>query len=136
MLAAIDKVLAPLCWLAAAALVVMLFIGPVVVADDKDSAATTTPAGTSPYATTSTAAPAPAPEPAADGEQLFIDNCGSCHTLSKAGTSGSTGPNLDDLAPDAQSVEDVMVSGAGTMPSFEDSLSPEDRTAIAAYVAG
>ena len=135
MLAAIDKVLGPLCWVAAAALVVMLFVGPVVVADDKESAATpATPAGTSPYATTSTAAPAPAP--AADGEQLFIDNCGSCHTLSKAGTSGSVGPNLDDLAPDAQTVEDVMASGAGTMPSFADSLSDDERAAIAAYVAG
>jgi mono/diheme cytochrome c family protein len=134
MLAAIDKVLAPLAWIAAAALAVMLIVGPVVVADDKESAATTTPAGASPYATTSTAAPAPAE--AADGEQLFIDNCGSCHALSKAGTEGSVGPNLDELAPDAQTVEDVMVSGAGTMPSFEDSLSAEDRAAIAAYVAG
>jgi sulfite dehydrogenase len=135
MLAALDKVLAPLCWIAAAVLVVMLFVGPVVVADDKDSAAAPkVPAGASPYAkTTSTAAPAPA---AADGKQLFVDNCGSCHTLEKAGTSGSTGPNLTDLAPDAATVEAVMKSGAGVMPSFADSLSDDERAAIAAYVAG
>lgn len=30
------------------------------------------------------------------GKQLFQEKCGSCHTLSDAGTSGKVGPNLDD----------------------------------------
>jgi plastocyanin len=30
------------------------------------------------------------------GKQLFVSNCGSCHTLSHAATSGTVGPNLDD----------------------------------------
>jgi mono/diheme cytochrome c family protein len=30
------------------------------------------------------------------GQQLFTANCGSCHTLSAAGTSGTIGPNLDN----------------------------------------
>jgi mono/diheme cytochrome c family protein len=29
------------------------------------------------------------------GQQLFIANCGSCHTLAHAGTKGTIGPNLD-----------------------------------------
>ena len=29
------------------------------------------------------------------GKQLFVSKCGSCHTLSHAGTPASTGPNLD-----------------------------------------
>jgi mono/diheme cytochrome c family protein len=31
-----------------------------------------------------------------NGKQLFVSKCGSCHTLSHASTSGTTGPNLDD----------------------------------------
>jgi mono/diheme cytochrome c family protein len=37
------------------------------------------------------------------GQQLFKDNCGSCHTLAAAGTSGEIGPNLDNaFAADVQ----------------------------------
>ncbi|TML07752.1 MAG: c-type cytochrome, partial [Actinobacteria bacterium] len=28
-------------------------------------------------------------------KQLFVKKCGSCHTLNRAGTKGTTGPNLD-----------------------------------------
>jgi len=31
----------------------------------------------------------------ANGKELFVKNCGSCHTLADAGTSGKIGPNLD-----------------------------------------
>jgi mono/diheme cytochrome c family protein len=35
-----------------------------------------------------------------DGKELFVNNCGACHTLAAAGTDGVVGPNLDDvLAP-------------------------------------
>jgi mono/diheme cytochrome c family protein len=30
------------------------------------------------------------------GKQAFVQKCGSCHVLSRAGTTGVTGPNLDD----------------------------------------
>jgi plastocyanin len=30
------------------------------------------------------------------GKQLFVSKCGSCHVLSRAGTKGTTGPNLDE----------------------------------------
>ena len=29
------------------------------------------------------------------GKASFVEKCGSCHTLSRAGTAGTTGPNLD-----------------------------------------
>lgn len=40
---------------------------------------------------------------AAAGKQLFKANCGSCHTLANAGTSGTIGPDLDAaFGPDKQ----------------------------------
>jgi plastocyanin len=30
------------------------------------------------------------------GKQMFVQKCGSCHVLSRAGTKGLTGPNLDE----------------------------------------
>ena len=32
----------------------------------------------------------------ANGKQQFVDNCAACHTLARAGATGTTGPNLDD----------------------------------------
>lgn len=32
-----------------------------------------------------------------EARNLFSVNCGSCHTLARAGTDGVVGPNLDDL---------------------------------------
>ncbi len=32
-----------------------------------------------------------------DGKDLFVTNCGACHTLAAAGTDGVIGPNLDEL---------------------------------------
>jgi uncharacterized cupredoxin-like copper-binding protein len=38
------------------------------------------------------------------GKQLFVERCGGCHTLARAGTRGTVGPNLD--AAFRQSLED------------------------------
>lgn len=50
---------------------------------------------------------------AVTGAQLFASaGCGSCHTLAAAGTTGTTGPNLDEfLAPDdtTAGVEEMLV---------------------------
>jgi len=59
---------------------------------------------------------------------VFTANCGSCHTLAKAGTSGSVGPNLDDVGLDAEQVQAIVRSGAGVMPSFSDKLSDAEIT--------
>jgi mono/diheme cytochrome c family protein len=34
---------------------------------------------------------------AAPGKPLFVEHCGSCHVLQDAGTTGTVGPNLDDV---------------------------------------
>lgn len=84
------------------------------------------------------AAEEPSPQPAAQGpeSELFVANCGSCHTLASAGTTGTTGPNLDDLAPDAQMVESAIKiggTGSGAMPPGL--LSGKQATAVSEYVA-
>ena len=79
------------------------------------------------------------PEPGqpgqADGKSIFTDNCGSCHTLADAGTSGTIGPNLDDSKPSKDLAVDRVTNGMGVMPPFQDSLSPEQIQAVAEYVS-
>jgi mono/diheme cytochrome c family protein len=42
-----------------------------------------------------------------DGKELFVTNCGACHTLAAAGTDGVIGPDLDELlAPPSASAPD------------------------------
>jgi cytochrome c6 len=72
-------------------------------------------------------------DPAA-GKTIFVANCGTCHTLADAGTSGTIGPNLDDAAPDHDLVVDRVTNGQGVMPAFGDSLSETDIQNVAAYV--
>jgi plastocyanin len=40
------------------------------------------------------------------GKQQFVKKCGACHTLARAGTKGTTGPNLDEAF--RQAIEDGM----------------------------
>ncbi len=71
----------------------------------------------------------------AAGKDVFTDNCGSCHTLADAASSGSVGPNLDELQPTAAQVETKVRSGGGGMPSFEGRLTDEQIANVGAYVA-
>ena len=43
------------------------------------------------------AAPVKVEEWDEDGKELFVNNCGPCHTLAAAGTDGIVGPNLDEV---------------------------------------
>jgi mono/diheme cytochrome c family protein len=122
-LGSIDRVLGILSWVVAAALVVMLFVGPVLVADDEPA----------------TGSPPPAADggaSGADGEAVFVDNCGTCHTLETAGTSGTVGPSLDDVGLDAEEISTIVSDGRGGMPSFSGDLDPAEIDAVAEFVAG
>jgi outer membrane protein assembly factor BamB len=72
---------------------------------------------------------------AANGEAVFSENCASCHTLAAAGSSGTVGPNLDDLKPGESTVEQQVRNGGGGMPAFQGRLSDAEITAVAKYVA-
>ena len=115
-LAGVDRFLAPLTGFAALFFVVALLIGPQLIGarQEQPSAAGAAPAQT--------------------GKQIFTARgCGGCHTLADAGASGSSGPNLDELAPDAATVQAKVKSGGGTMPSFD--LPAPELQALGEYVA-
>ena len=61
-------------------------------------------------------------EATGDGREVFVANCGSCHTLSDAGTSGTIGPNLDGIALSEADIETQVRNGGGGMPAFEGDL--------------
>ena len=73
------------------------------------------------------------------GGQLFVNNCGSCHTLAAAGTRGKVGPDLDALLSGRrrddldQVVRDQIDTGGGAMPAGI--LTDGDADAVAGYVA-
>ena len=73
----------------------------------------------------------------AEGEEIFTSTCGSCHTLKAAGTTGTVGPNLDELEPDLATVEHQVVNGGGGMPAFgkEGVLNAKEIKAVATYVS-
>ena len=48
------------------------------------------------------------------GKDLFVTNCGTCHTLSAAGTDGNFGPDLDKLlAPTGPATDQATVKSTG-----------------------
>lgn len=73
-----------------------------------------------------------------EGKALFQTDaapaCAICHTLADAGTTGTIGPDLDELGADANRIRKALKEGMGAMPAFEDTLSEEQREAIVAYV--
>jgi cytochrome c oxidase subunit II len=85
-----------------------------------------------------------------DGKTLFTDTaepaaCGSCHTLADAGTTGTTGPNFDEVLPDLseQHIRESIVDPdaditegfqGGLMPRYGESLSDEQVDALVEYL--
>jgi mono/diheme cytochrome c family protein len=80
------------------------------------------------------------------GKQLFVKNCGSCHVLGRAGTKGTTGPNLDNALTNALSegfgesairgmVGNMIDIGSADREMKPDLVSGDDARDVAAYVA-
>ena len=69
------------------------------------------------------------------GKDIFTANCGSCHTLADAGTSGTVGPNLDQLKPSFARAQKQVTNGGAVMPAFKGTLTPEQIKAVAKYVS-
>ena len=60
--------------------------------------------------------------------------CGVCHTLREAESSGDIGPNLDQLKPSINQVLYAVTNGIGVMQSWEGILTQEEIEAVAYYV--
>jgi mono/diheme cytochrome c family protein len=95
------------------------------------------------------ASPEAVPSSLDAGKDLFVTNCGACHTLAKAGTDGVVGPNLDDLlapptaaAPQPSTIKPRVLSAinngvAGRMPKGVVSGQQADQVAtFVSQVAG
>jgi len=74
---------------------------------------------------TQSASPEEVPSDLQTGKDLFVTNCGACHTLAKAGTDGVVGPNLDDL-----------LAPPSTTPPAPSTIKPRVLSAIENGVAG
>ena len=69
------------------------------------------------------------------GKQLFAANgCSGCHTFKAAGSSGTTGPDLDAASPSTAKVIHQLTNAGGLMPSFADKLSEDEKRDLAAFV--
>ncbi len=66
-------------------------------------------------------------------KKIFVETCGGCHALKDAGTSGSVGPNLDQLEPNTVRVETQIKQGGAQMPA--NLLRGEEARAVAKYVS-
>lgn len=86
----------------------------------------------------------------ANGKALFVEKCGSCHALARAGTSGVTGPDLDEAFGSARrdglgedTVRGVVdrqignvLRGSVMPPDLVTGKDAEDVSAYVAKVAG
>jgi cytochrome c6 len=77
----------------------------------------------------------PASAGSTNGKSIFTTNCGSCHTLAAAATSGTVGPNLDQLKPPLARVKAQVIKGGGVMPAFKGKLTDKQIDAVAKFVA-
>jgi cbb3-type cytochrome c oxidase subunit III len=76
----------------------------------------------------------PAGAGGADPKLLFESNCGSCHVLADAGTSGTIGPNLDQAKPTLQKAITQITNGGGAMPAFKGQLTKKQIRVLAQYL--
>ena len=84
------------------------------------------------------------PRPAAtassdEGAKLFVANCSRCHQSTGGGGAAPgnsvNAPDIRQFTKSASDIDSIISYGYGQMPAFKDSLSGENISQIAAYVA-
>jgi sulfite dehydrogenase len=120
-------------FLAAIAAVAALLVVAACGSQGEISATPETVVGSVPQSTTETVE-VPEGDAAAGSEVFASAGCGSCHTLADAGTSGTVGPNLDEVQPSAENAYEQILNGGGGMPPYEGQLSEQEIADVTAYV--
>ena len=59
------------------------------------------------------------------GKPIFEQNCGTCHVLEAAGTTGTAGPNLDETQTTYEEAVAQIRNGGDGMPPFGGQLSDQ-----------
>lgn len=67
--------------------------------------------------------------------KIAVPQCGVCHALADAGTTGTIGARLEELKPDAARVAKAVRDGVGVMPPYNETLTREQIQAVAYYVS-
>jgi mono/diheme cytochrome c family protein len=105
---------------------------------------TPSPGGTQTTTATTTTAQTTTPVPGGGqqgnptaGKAVFTGSagCTGCHTLANAGSTGTVGPNLDQLKPSYARVVKQVTNGGAIMPAFKGTLTPQQIQDVAAYVS-
>jgi mono/diheme cytochrome c family protein len=106
------------------------------------SSSSTTASGTATTASSSStsasgggSATATAAELKAGMKVFATAGCASCHTLAAAGSTGTVGPNLDQLKPSDALVTHQVINGGGGMPAFGSILTKKQIASVALYVS-
>jgi mono/diheme cytochrome c family protein len=60
--------------------------------------------------------------------------CGVCHTLQTAGSTGTIGPNLDQLKPQMSQIIAAVTDGIGVMQAWDGILTYEEIEAVSYFV--
>jgi mono/diheme cytochrome c family protein len=100
------------------------------------AAQTTTGTATTTTGATTTTSTGPVNQGnAAAGKAVFASaGCASCHTLKAAGSTGTVGPNLDQLKPAYRRIVLQVEHGGKIMPPFAGKLKPNQINDVAAFV--
>jgi mono/diheme cytochrome c family protein len=88
-----------------------------------------------PPAAATTTAPAGGGASAAGKAVFTSSGCGGCHALADAGTAGTVGPSLDETTLPVQKIEAVIANGKNAMPAYEASLTAQQISDVAGYIA-
>lgn len=68
-----------------------------------------------------------------DPKKLFANSCSWCHG-NFGMKAGKGGPKLAGIAKDEEAIYNTLMKGQGAMPSFKNTLKPDEMRLLARYI--